>query len=641
MTIEQIEAEIATLPGGYISKKIIRNRECYYLQWREGSQVKSRYIKKDELEKLQHQIERRKELQSMLVKEQEKQMVKRISTYAKRIAFLQCKVPIGVQNYATLVEGKGFYIDKTSFIKEWWEHMDEITLITRPRRFGKTLTMSMLQCFFSNQYADRGDLFAPFSIWTSKKYRDLQGAYPVLLMSFGSIKVHSYEGQKAQIKEELYRIYQEYWFLEEQNLLTEEERKQFHRIAPDMDDATAVSCVPALCRILSRIYHKKVIILLDEYDTPMLEAWGMEEWEACAEFIRNIFNAMFKINPYLERGLMTGITRVSKESFFSDLNHIYVAGYETEDYSTSFGFTEQEVFDAMDKRGMTEKDKVKEWYDGFCFGSNRDIYNPWSIINYFRIGEFRPYWANSGSNKMVSALFQRGNVSLKYALEDLLNGKSILRKIDYEISLRDLTYDEDSVWKLLVAAGYLKIINRDESGLSEIVITNKEVHGMIKNLIFDWFAKSDNYSGFKKAMMQNDVDFMNYYMERVIYNVFSYFDVNDGKEPERFYHGFVLGLLVDLEHEYIITSNRESGIGRYDISMQPRDPQNRPAIIMEFKIRQKQKEKTLVETAERALAQIEEKQYDRVLVQQGIDKNNIRKYGFAFDGKEVCIVGGG
>ena len=555
-------------------------------------------------------------------------------------------VGIGIQNFMELRENHNFYIDKTSFIREWWESNDSVTLITRPRRFGKTLNMSMIEEFFSVDYAGRGDLFEGLSIWEEEKYRNLQGTYPVISLSFARVKDTDYESTEYHIRELLRKEYEKHCFLMESNVLSEVEKVYYQRMREEMKPLDVPMSLHNLSDFLSRYYGKKVIILLDEYDTPMQEAYVNGFWDEMVTFTRSLFNSTFKTNPYMSRAIMTGITRVSKESVFSDLNNLEVVTTTSNKYATSFGFTEEEVFAALDAVGMgEEKEKVKEWYDGFVFGEYRDIYNPWSILNFLNKGEYTTYWANTSSNSLVGKLIREGSRQVKTGFETLLKGESLICPIDEQIVYNQLNGSKASVWSLLVASGYLKILSYEDMGKVErrpnyeLAITNKEVCLMFESMVQGWFEESDEYGDFVTALLAGDLKAMNYYMQRVTIETFSYFDTGKGKfgdEPERFYHGFVLGLLVDLRREYVITSNRESGFGRYDLTMEPKD-KTKDAMILEFKVHDPMDEKSLSETVEKALAQIEEKQYEATLIARGIPKEKIRKYGFAFEGKKVLI----
>ena len=560
-------------------------------------------------------------------------------------------ISIGNQSFESMRERDNFYVDKTSFIKEWWENEDIVTLITRPRRFGKTLNMNMLECFFSNKYKDRGDLFEGLDIWKEEKYCKLQGTYPVIFLSFADVKQNNYEETIQKIKKIIFDIYQKYDFLKDWEGLTDKEKTAFRNIDCVMSDIVAQGAIKDLSDYLSRYYGKKVIILLDEYDTPMQEAYVSGYWKELVAFTRSLFNATFKTNPYLERAIMTGITRVSKESIFSDLNNLVVVTTTSNQYETAFGFTEEEVFNAIDEQGLSEKkQEVKSWYDGFTFGDSMDIYNPWSIINYLKYKKFTTYWADSSSNGLINNLIQKGSPYIKTMLETLIRGEKINVIIDEQIVFSELDYSEDAVWSLMLASGYLKVISSEELNLIreseneyELAITNREILFMFRKMILRWFTPAKRETNeFVKALINGDVESMNAYMNKVTLKTISYFDSGNSpsdEEPERFFHGLVLGLMVDQTENYIITSNRESGYGRYDIMLEPIDKSNEnlPCIVIEFKVINPKKEKTLEETVEAALNQIEDKGYDAELVKRGVKKENIHHYGFAFKGKNVLI----
>ena len=526
-------------------------------------------------------------------------------------------VSIGHQNFEEIRKNGWFYIDKTNFIREWWNRGDSVTLITRPRRFGKTLNMSMLEQFFSVEYAERGDLFEGLSIWEDEKYRKLQGTYPVISLSFANVKENTYEKTRQKICKILKYLYDKNDFLLKAELLNESEKKDYMGVIENMDDVTASMAIYQMSNYLYRYYGKKVIILLDEYDTPMQEAYVNGYWEELVYFTRSMFNAAFKTNPYLERAVMTGITRVSKESIFSDLNNLKVVTTTSDEYADSFGFTEEEVFSALDEYGLSDKKaEVKKWYDGFIFGNVADIYNPWSILNFLDKKRLTTYWApadislrvagsrqisasghlarclceNTSSNSLVGKLIREGNKNIKQNFEELMQGKKLHVRLDEQVVYNQLSEDE-------------------------------------------------NANEFVKALLLGDLDAMNEYMNRVSLNMFSYFDTGKssfGAEPERFYHGFVLGLMVDLRERYLLTSNRESGFGRYDVMLEPKEKKD-DAIILEFKVFRPGKEQGLEDTVQAALKQIEEKDYAAALRAKGIPQERIRKYGFAFRGKEVLI----
>ena len=570
-------------------------------------------------------------------------------------------VSIGRQDFQRIRESNNFYVDKTHFIREWWEADDEVTLIARPRRFGKTLNMSMLEKFFSVSYAGRGDLFEGLSIWEDEKYRGLQGTWPVISLSFADIKETSFIQARKKMCRIMNELYKQFDFLLKTDLLTESEKKEFW-ISADMEDNQLSFSLKLLSSHLSRYYGKKVLIFLDEYDTPMQEAFANGYWDEMAAFIRSMFNSTFKTNPYMARAVLTGITRISKESIFSDLNNLKVVTVTSEEYADAFGFTEREVFQALDEFGLSDKkEDIKQWYDGFTFGKTSDIYNPWSIINYLDTKRLAAYWANSSANSLAGKLIREGNKNIKLEFERLMQGETLRMEIDEQIVFNQLNTGKNAIWSLLLASGYLKAVATeydDETGCFYyyLALTNWEVRIMFQRMIRDWFwEEGDSYNDFIKALLADDVKAMNFYMNKVALQTFSFFDSGkkpSEEEPERFYHGFVLGLMVELADKYVLTSNREkckasyACLGQYDVMLEPKTVRGdgvktggreADAIIIEFKVQDASEEMELSDTVASALEQIEEQNYEAGLIARGIPKERIRKYGFAFCGKKVLI----
>ena len=556
-------------------------------------------------------------------------------------------ISLGNTAFASIREANSFYIDKTDFIRQWWESQDVATLITRPRRFGKSLNLNMLECFFSEKYRGEGDLFRGLSIWNHEKYREIQGTYPVIFFSFADIKGQTFTSAREAICQVIQDLYAEFGFLKESERLSQEEKDYFSLVTSMMSDAVAAMSLKRLSMCLHSYYGKKVLIFLDEYDTPLQEAYMYGFWDELTGFMRGLFNSTFKTNPYLERALLTGITRVSKESIFSDLNNLTVITTTSEQYADCFGFTETEVFDALEKYGMSDRQiEVQTWYDGFSFGNKKDIYNPWSITCFLKEKKLRPYWANTSSNQLVGKLVREGSAQIKMVMEDLLAGKSFQTEIDEEIIFEQLQRKKGAIWSLFLAGGYLKVV-KSEFDISsgrysyELALTNQEVKMLFEDMVEGWFSdETVPYNDFLKAFLAKDLDYINEYMNRVAEATFSTFDTgrnpSDDTNPERFYHGFVLGLIVELAGKYRVTSNRESGFGRYDVMLEPLE-KTKDAFVLEFKVFNPRKEKTLEDTVANALQQINEKDYDCELLSRGIQKENIFHYGFAFEGKKVLI----
>ena len=555
-------------------------------------------------------------------------------------------VSVGTQSFRQIREEGSFLIDKTMLIKDWWDNKDSVTLITRPRRFGKTLNMNMLECFFSTEYSGRADLFEGMDIWGYEEFRNLQGTYPVISLSFSEVKDKNYKDMTDKLAflfSDLYENFQ--GIIENSKKLGNFEKEKFRKILDSLENKTNDLIIQTAVKTLSKLlfihYGKPVIILLDEYDTPLQEAYTGGFWNELVSFMRLFFNSTFKDNKYMYRSVMTGITRVSRESLFSDMNNLELCTLSSVKYSNYFGFTEEEVFASMDEFGYTNKDEVKYWYDGFTVGDKTDIYNPWSVINFLDKGSLDTYWANTSSNSLVSSLIREADEEIKSDFEELLSGGTIVKSVDDEMVFSQLSESINSIWSLLSSSGYLKMKNVGED-LYELQIVNYEVLKMFRNMVEGWFtSKTSKYSKLIKSLLNVQLEDLNEYMNILTESLMSSFDTgenpNDFLAPEKFYHGFVLGLLVELRDSYSVKSNRESGIGRYDVMLIPKN-RNDKAFIIEFKsVNRNRGEKSLENALTNALKQIEEFRYQQNLTDLGIPDENIIKYGFAFEGKKVLI----
>lgn len=643
--IAEIDNRLQELPKGTLTYKKINGKSQPYVQRTVEGKSVSYYVKLSEREQVFLEFQERTEL----LEEREYLLayVESLKKILSRNPYLDANVGLGYQNFLDFVCGKRFYVDKTHFIPEWLANDARITLITRPRRFGKSMLLSTVRTFFDPMYADHPEYFEKLRVWKDADSRSLFGTIPVISVSFGSCKGNDFAQAMRGVTLGLYNMYIQHEYLRESPKLSEEEKAEYRRIVASFSEQRTEYVeisIQKLCELLYKHYGKFPIILMDEYDTPLLEAYTDGYWDETINTFRQLFHTTFKENDFFYRAIITGVTRISKNSLFSDLNNLEVDTVTCDAYSDCFGFTEQEVMDAFKCQDIDTIQDVKAMYDGFTIGRHQDIYNPWSICNYMRQRELIGYWVNTSSNKLVGDIIRRHPVESKYEIERLMAGEKVHKRINEGITFQYLEGDENSLWSLLLAVGYIKAENivRSVEGIEcDVSVTNREVMAMFKTEILGMFHNGwSAYGRFAESLLAHKMELMNEYLQTITYTSISYFDVADGpkeRTPENFYHGLVLGLIVSLRDRYRIVSNRESGRGRYDIAMYPLQ-ENTDAFIMEFKVQDRKKETDLEQTAKNALQQIVDKNYEADLLAAGVPEERIYKLGFAFAGKDVLVV---
>ena len=643
--IEEIDRRLEELPKGTLTYKKIKGKEQPYIQRTIDGKSVSYYVKVSEREQVFMEFEERTKLQ-----EEKKHLtayVEGLKDILKHNPYLSAQVVIGYQDFGDFTCGQQFYVDKTHFITEWLREGTKITLITRPRRFGKTTLLSTVRMFFDPRYADHPEYFDKLRVWQDERSRSMFGSTPVISTSFGGCKGIDYKQSIRGMMGQLDTMYAHHEYLLDSPRLTEEDKETFKETRWGLfhnDTGHIENSIKKLCELLYKHFGVKPIVLIDEYDTPLIEAYTDGYWDEMITTCRQLFHNTLKENDYLGRAIITGVTKVSKNSLFSDLNNLLVATVTDDIYTDCCGFTEQEVMDALKCQNIDDMKKVKEMYDGFIIGHQKDIYNPWSIVNYMHDRQLRSYWILTSSNKLIGDIICRHPYDKKYEIEQLMTGKPIHKVINENITFQYLDGDENSLWSLLLAVGYIKaenVVKDNEWTECDVSVTNKEVMSMFRTQIIAMFSNGNiAYENFTRALIRHRTWDMIGVMEDIAEYSMSYFDTakNKGKHaPENFYHGLVLGLIVSMRKEYRIVSNRESGEGRYDIAIYPFD-KTKDAYILEFKVLNEHREKTVQETAQNALKQIRTRNYESDLLAYGIPADHIYKLGFGFLGKKVWVV---
>ena len=549
-------------------------------------------------------------------------------------------LPIGISDFKKVIKNGYAYVDKTLFIQELTEKGMEVALIPRLRRFGKTLNLSMLRYFFEKGEEDTSYLFKDLQIWKNEKYRALQGQFPVIFITLKDVKHLSWEETFSSLRALIGKEFERHSYLLEGTILTQREKEDYLRITCREGGKTLIEkSLLLLSEWLHRYHNKEVILLIDEYDTPAHAAYVGKYYDTLISFLRNWLSAGLKDNIYLERGVLTGILRIAIESIFSGLNNISTFTVLNETFSDKFGLLESEVKELLNDYGLSEKlSDFRKWYNGYRIGSSTNIYNPWSVLNCIaNKGMLAPYWVNTSENALMKQLISQGSDNFKADIEQLLKGETIEKNIDDGVVFSLLHQSPNAIWSLLLYTGYLTLDQAPSYGSPcHLRIPNIEVGELYKSMILEWFEQSiheHKYHVLLNSLIMGDIDTFSQIFQEFMLSSASVFDV-PSEDSEKIYHGFILGMLIGLSDRYEVKSNRESGLGRYDVMLIPKDP-SQLGIIMEFKKIGRFEKSRLEAAVESAIKQIEYRQYAQELLDRGVRR--ILYLGFGFEGKEVLI----
>lgn len=550
-------------------------------------------------------------------------------------------LPIGISDYVRAQE-EYYYVDKTLLIKEFLDQKPLVSLFTRPRRFGKTLNMDMLRVFFEISDKNTSKYFADKNIWQcGEEYRSHQGKYPVIFLTFKDVKFDTWDATIDKIRGLLQEEYGRHQELLNSDKLSQYEKEYFTKIiSATANEVELTSSLERLSKMLASHYDKAPVIIIDEYDTPIQEGYSKDFYDEIIGFMRNFFSGAFKDNKNLSYGFLTGILRIAQESIFSGLNNLTVNSVMDEEYDSFFGFTESEVKAMLSYYGVSDKEEeLKDWYDGYLFGSE-EIYNPWSVINYISKGCLpQAYWVNTGKNEILDDVLRVATDDITERLYDLLQGERVVARIDQNVVYRSLAEDPANIYSLLLVAGYLKTpkkeLQADGSYLCEVSIPNREIAAVYKSEILSHFLQTGaitrtTANKIAESLYANDYKKLQSAIGEYMDKSIRFFDGG----AEGFYHGLMLGLIALMDNQYKIKSNRESGDGRFDVSLIPREKRY-PGIILELKWKEKLSDVELEKWSNEALKQIGELRYDSEMKEDGITE--ILKFGIAFSGKKVCV----
>ena len=547
-------------------------------------------------------------------------------------------IGLGQSDFRALRIRKNYYIDKTMYIKDIIDNDSSVILVTRPRRFGKTLNMSMLRYYFDCSQKDNKELFEGLKIMEQgEEYTSKLGYYPCIYLTLKDISEVNYQNMILNLKTAVSDMYLEHIYLLDSDKIYPFEKEQIKDILSYKEDEIVLrNSIKTLSKYLNRYYNKPVMLFLDEYDVPLQSAYVNGYYEQGVTFFKTFYGTTFKDNQYLQKTVLTGVSRVAKESIFSGANNFDVYTVLDDEFSDDFGITEKEMDKIIeDFEVQDEKEEIKKWYDGYIIGHTEGIYNPWSILNYLTDRKLMPYWVNTSSNDLIK-LILKNSATVKEKIEQLLRDEEIEVPINLETVIVGIEQNEENIWGLLLGTGYLKVTGVVDlaMGVYKVKIPNYEIKFLFQNIIRDWFNDKvigNNLNTILKDLVTLKLDEFEQKFKVLVRQMFSFMDVGENT-AENFYHAFVLGMLVGLKDSYYVNSNRESGYGRYDIMLEPKD-KNGNSFIMEFKVYREEKEKDINDTIESAKKQIEERKYEEILQEKGF--KNITKMVFAFKGKEV------
>lgn len=539
-------------------------------------------------------------------------------------------LPIGTENFGEIIEQGSFYVDKTAFIEEILKDNAKVKLFTRPRRFGKTLTLSMLRYFFDIENKNKNrELFSELYI-SNSEYIKYQGQYPVIFVTFKDLKEDTWEECLKSVKSLISDLYDKYSFIRKN--LDDRNKKKFDKIFYE-EDGNYEKGLLDISKYLYRYYGKRVILLIDEYDTPLINAYEKGFYDKAITFFSTLYSSVLKTNDYLQTGVLTGILKVVKEGIFSGLNNIEVYTVLDEHYSSFFGFTEKEVEKTVKEYGLADEiAKVKKWYDGYKFG-NSEIYNPWSILKYLKRGKTESYWINTASDLTILRLLKQANDSMFEGLLNIFNGENSVQQIDVSSEMNSMQ-DSQEIWRLMLFSGYLTVDKKIDEKTYSLKLPNYEVKSFFKEKFLDYNYK-ENKGLFKKminALLLKDITKYEEILRKILLNSMSY---HDGAKEEKFYHNLILGMLLYLDDKYSIKSNIEEGYGRTDVLMFPLNKKLNPGFIFEFKVSEKGDDESMEKAVNEALNQIKDKEYEVEMQQHKV--KDILNLGIAFNGKKVKV----